>query len=44
MMNLVYIWYGDRYRSKILCSNILDRVCDLKVKVTDFEFLMLILF
>ena len=35
-MDLVYIWYDDRYWSKILFSTIPTPMYDLKVKVTDF--------
>ena len=33
-MDLVHVWYGDRYWSKILHSNIPTPLPDLKVKVT----------
>ena len=36
LMDLVYIWYDDRYWSKILFSTIPIPMHDLKVKVTDF--------
>ena len=39
VMYLVYIWYGDRYKSKVLFSNTLNHSQDLKVKVTDLELL-----
>ena len=39
MMDLVHIWYDDRYWSKILWGAIPTSVHDLKVKVTDLEFL-----
>ena len=39
LMDLVYIWYDDRYWSKILFSTIHTPMHDLKVKVTDFELL-----
>ena len=39
LMDLVYIWYNDRYWSKILFSTIPTRMHDLKVKVTDLELL-----
>ena len=35
-MDLGYIWYDDRYWSKILFSTILTPMRDLKVKITDF--------
>ena len=38
-MDLVYIWYDDRYWSKILFSTIPTHMHDLKVKVTDLELL-----
>ena len=42
-MDLVYIWYDDRYWSKILFSTIPIPIPipmhDLKVKVTDLELL-----
>ena len=34
-MDLVYIWYDDRYWSKILFSTIPNPIHDFKVKVTD---------
>ena len=37
MMDLVHIWYDDRYWSKILHSTIPTPIHDLKVKVTDLE-------
>ena len=39
MMDLVHVWYDDRYWSKILHSTIPIPIHDLKVKVTDLEFL-----
>ena len=39
MIYLVDVWYDDRYWSKILCSTIPNPLDDLKVKVTDLEFL-----
>ena len=42
-MDLVYIWYGARYWSKILFSTIPTPMHDLKVKVTDFNFYVNIL-
>ena len=39
LMDLVYIWYDDRYWSKILFSTIPTSMHDLKVKVTDLVFL-----
>ena len=39
-MDLVHVWYDDsRYCSKILQGTIPTPVHDLKVKVTDLEFL-----
>ena len=35
MMDLVYIWYEDKYRSKDLFSNVPNHSYDLKVKVMD---------
>ena len=35
MMDLVHVWYDDRYWSKILHSTIPIPIHDLKVKVTD---------
>ena len=40
-MDLVHIWYGDRYRSKVSFSNTSAHALDLKVKVTDFEILQI---
>ena len=44
MMYLVHVWYDDRYWSKIWHSNIPTplHIHDLKVKVTNLEFLCLI--
>ena len=39
VMDLVHIWYDDRYWSKILRSIISIRLHDLKVKVMDLVFL-----
>ena len=39
MMDLVHIWYDNRYRSKVSFSNTPANAHDLKVKVTDFEIL-----
>ena len=39
MMDLVHVWYDDRYRSKILHSTIPTPIHDLKVKVTDLVML-----
>ena len=36
-MDLLYIWYYDRYWSKILFGTTLISAYDLKVKVTDLE-------
>ena len=38
-MYLVHIWYDDRYEFKHLGSTIPTPVNNLKVKVTDLEFL-----
>ena len=38
-MDLVYIWYDDRYWSKILFCTMSTPMHDLKVKVKDFELL-----
>ena len=35
-MDLVHIWYDDRYRSKVSFSNTPADAHDLKVKITDF--------
>ena len=37
MMDLLYICYDDRYRSKGLFNNTLTHAYDFKVKVTDLE-------
>ena len=34
MLDLIYIWYDDRYWSKVLFTTIPTPACDLKVKVT----------
>ena len=39
LMDLVHLWYNDRYWSKILHSVIPDPIHDFKVKVTDLELL-----
>ena len=39
LMDLVYIWYDNRYWSKILFSTIPTPMHDLTVKVTDLELL-----
>ena len=39
MMDLVYTWYDDRYKPKVLLRNALSNAYDLKVKVTDLELL-----
>ena len=39
LMDFVNLWYDDRYWSKILCCTIHTPVLDLKIKVTDIEFL-----
>ena len=36
-MDVVYMWYGDRYWSQILFSTIPIPDHDLQVKVTDLE-------
>ena len=36
-MDLVHVWYDDRYWSRILYSTIPTPIHDLKVKVTDLE-------
>ena len=36
-MDLVYIWYDNRYMSKILFRTIPTPMHDFKVKVTDLE-------
>ena len=42
VMDLVHVWYDDRYWSKILCSTIPTPIHDRrKFKVTDLEFLYL---
>ena len=38
-MDLSHFWYDDRYRFKILLSTISTLMHDIKVKVTDLEFL-----
>ena len=38
-MDLIHMWHDDRYWSRILCGTISIQVHDLKVKVTDLEFL-----
>ena len=38
-MDLVYVWYDDRHRSKILLSTVPIPMHDLKVKFTDLELL-----
>ena len=37
MMDLVHVWYNDRYWSRILNSTIPTPIHDLKVKVTDLK-------
>ena len=39
LMDIVYILYGDKHWSNILCSAIPTRLHDLKFKVADLEFL-----
>ena len=36
-MDLLYIWYDNRYSFKILFGNTSTPAYDLKVKVTDYE-------
>ena len=43
MMDLVHVWYDDRYWSKNLHSAIPTPIHDLKVKVTNFELLNFLL-
>ena len=38
-MDFIQLWRDDRALSKILCSTIPIPVHDLKIKVTDFDFL-----
>ena len=38
-MDFIHFWRDDRTLSKIICSTILIPEHDIKVKVTDFEFL-----
>ena len=38
-MDLVHVWFDDRFWSKILRGTIPTPEHDLKVKVTDLEFL-----
>ena len=38
VMDLIHVWYDDRYWAKILLSTIPTPVNDPKVKVTDLEF------
>ena len=44
VMYLVHVWYDDRYWSKILWVTILAPVHDLKVKVTDSEIFIFLIF
>ena len=37
MMDLVHVWYDDRYWSKLLFITVPTPIHDLKVKVTDLE-------
>ena len=39
-MDFIQLWRDDTALSKILCSTIPIPVHDLKIKVTDFEFLL----
>ena len=39
LMDLVHVWYNDGYWSKILRRTIPTPAYDIKVKVTDFQFL-----
>ena len=41
LIDFVHVWYNDGYWSKILWGTIPTPVYDLKVKVTDLEFLCL---
>ena len=43
-MDFIQLWRDDRAVSKILCSAIPIPVHDLKVKVTDFEFFLCLIF
>ena len=36
--DLIHLWYGDTYWSKILCSTIPTTLGHVRVKVTDLEF------
>ena len=44
LIDFVYIWYFDRYRSKILFSNTPKHAYDIKVKDTDLEHLYIKVF
>ena len=37
-MDLVPIWYHNRYWTKVFINTISTHDCDLEVEVTDFEF------
>ena len=41
VMDLVHIWWDDRYKSKVSFSNTPAHANDLKIKVTDFEILQI---
>ena len=41
MMDLIHIWYDDRYRSKVSFSSTPAHAHDPKIKVTDFEILQI---
>ena len=41
-MDFIHFWHDDRALSKIVCSTIPIPVHGLKVKVTDFDFFVLI--
>ena len=41
MMDVVHIWYDDRYRSKVSFNKTPAHAHDLKVKVRDFEILQI---
>ena len=43
IMDLVHVWYDDKYWSKILLGTIPTPVHDLKVKVTDLNFYVKVL-
>ena len=39
MMDMVHIWYDDRYWSKVLFSTIPTPACGLKIKVVELQLL-----